>query len=199
MKALHSNARCIADKFLAHLFCWPNDLHLKILIFTLGDTSSASCSFCIPGTYSGRGQSSCSICNTGTYSSKTGATSSAECAIVLKIFQVLVPYLLEEITENIKNRIALAVSNVLGIPGSNIVLTFSSYKAFRRQQAKVLMIVGIIDFQGSASNYASKITQENLNIEMWALGLKSGQLLMITGMFKTDVNLMNLNLLKSQQ
>jgi hypothetical protein len=152
-----------------------------ILILNLGFTSSAACSVCIPGTYSVCGQSSCTTCDTGTYSTKTGATSSAECGFVLKIFEFQAPYLLDEVTENIKSRISLAVSNVLGIPARNVVLAVSTYLAFRRQQSKVLVSVGILDYQGSVANYASKLTQEKLNIEMVALGLKSVQVL-ITGM-----------------
>jgi hypothetical protein len=161
---------------------------------TSGATSSAACSVCIPGTYSGHGQSSCSKCNTGTYLTKTGATSSAECGLVLKIFQFEVPYLLEEVTDDMKKRISLAVSNVLGVSASNIVLTFSSFIPSRRQQTKMLVSVGIIDFQGSAASYVSKVTQEKLNLEMGALGLKSGQLVPVTGMLTFDLSFMNLNL-----
>jgi hypothetical protein len=100
----------------------------------------------------------------------------------LKILQFEVPYLLEEVTDDMKIRLSLVLSNLLGVPASNVVLTFSSYIASRREQAKVLVSVGIIDFQGSAASYASKITQENLNLEMGALGLKSGQLVLTTGM-----------------
>jgi hypothetical protein len=154
-----------------------------MLILASGETLSAACSVCVPGTYSRLGQSSCSLCYTGTYSSKTGATSSADCGIVLQIFKFEVSILLEEVNDDIKKRMSLAISNVLGVPASNVVLAYSSYIASRRQQTKVLVSVGIVDFQGSAASYASKVTQENLNLEMGALGLKSGNLIPITGIF----------------
>ncbi len=56
----------------------------------------------------------------------------------------------------------------------------------------MLVSVGIIDFQGSAAGYVSKVTQEKLNLEMGALGLKSGQLVPVTGMLTFDLNLMKL-------
>jgi hypothetical protein len=167
-------------------------VHLKQFILISGVALSSACTFCIPGTYSERGQSSCITCNTGTYSTKAGTTSSAGCGIVTKIFQFEAPYLLEEITDSIKNRISLAVSNVLGVPASNVVLSFSTYIESRRLQAKVLVSVGIVHFQGSAASYASKVTQEKLNFEMGALGLKSGQVIQSPGIFKFHVNLINL-------
>jgi hypothetical protein len=99
----------------------------------------------------------------------------------LQIFQFSAPYLLAEVTEDIKRRMTLAVANVLGVLASNVVLTIFSYTADRRQQSSVLVRVGITNFQGSAGSYASKVTQERFNIEMQALGLKSGQLVPITG------------------
>jgi hypothetical protein len=158
---------------------------LKLDSLFLGGTSSSTCYVCIPGTYSGLGQSSCSICYSGTYSTKTGATSSAECRIVLKIFQFEAPYQLTEVTENIKNRMSLAVSNVLGVPAYNVVLTFVTYMGYtsRRQQTVLRVSVGIIDFQGSAASYASKVTQQKFDFEMGALGLKSGQVTPMTGIF----------------
>jgi hypothetical protein len=103
--------------------------------------------------------------------------------MVLQIFQFSAPYLLAEVSEDMKRRMSLAVANALGVLASNVVLTISSYVADRRKQTSVLVRVGITNFQGSAASYASKVTQERFNIEMQALGLKSGKLVPITGIF----------------
>ncbi len=77
---------------------------------------------------------------------------------------------------------SLAIANVLGVDARNVVLTFSSVILDRRaQQTGVLVRAGIADFEGSAAVYASKITQDNLNTEMAAVGLKSGTLISFTG------------------
>ncbi len=149
---------------------------------TLGGISAAVCSTCLAGTYAEFGWSTCSSCDLGTYATKTGATSSATCEIVLQIFQFKAPYLLTDVTENIKSRMSLAVANVLGIISSNVVLSFTTSVFDRRQQAGVLVSAGITDSQVSAASYASRLTQDKLNTEMVALGLKSIQLVQITGM-----------------
>ncbi len=164
--------------------CDPTN-DILILLCPLGATSAAACSQCRSGTYSIFGQSACSNCSSGTYSSSSGATSSAACRFVLKIFQFKALYLLEDITDEIRIRMSLAVANVLSVNVSNVILTFSStsIEGRRGQQPGVLVSAGITEFQGSAKDYAPRVTQDKLNNELSALGLRSVQIVEIAGVF----------------
>ncbi len=125
------------------------------------------------------GLSACSSCTPGTYTTNIGASSSLDCKIVMQLFQFRPPYLLSEVTDNIKLRMSTAVANLLAVLVSNVVLTISSVE--RRQQTSLLVIVGITNVQGSAASYLLRVTQERFNTEMKALGLKSGQVEFVTG------------------
>jgi hypothetical protein len=149
-----------------------------------GGKTSAACSICSAGTYSDFRQTACSSCKAGTYATETGATSSAACIFVLHIFQFKAPYSPSEIIGDMQSRILLAAANVLGVNASSVVLTFESVLFDRRgQQAGVLISVGITAVQGSAASYASRVTQDKLNIAMAVAGLNNAQLFSIVGLF----------------
>ncbi len=83
----------------------------------------------------------------------------------------------------------LAVAHVLGVNVSIVVLDFASFTFDRRgQQSGVLVSAGVTDFQVSVANYGSRVTQDRLNTEMAAVGLNSGLLVSIAGVFHIQVH-----------
>jgi hypothetical protein len=101
---------------------------------------------------------------------------------IAPIFEFKAPYQLSEITDQIRNKMILAVAKILRVNESSIVLTFSSVILRRRallQPNGVLVSVGLSNFYGSASMFSSRITLENLNAAMAAEGLESVLLITI--------------------
>jgi hypothetical protein len=92
------------------------------------------------------------------------------------ILQFKTTYLLSEITDTVQQKIATAITNVLGVDTKAIALTFSEIDIQGRQllQLKgVLVDVVLLGFQGSPSEFASRLTDKNINLQMQALGLRS--------------------------
>jgi hypothetical protein len=141
----------------------------------------------------GGGQGSCSTCPDGSYSSSSGSvsciqstTASNSASSIVPIFDFKAPYLLSEITDQIRIKMVQAIAKMLGVNNSSVVLTFSSAFLRRRvllQKTGVLVSVGLTDLQSSASILASKITSDNINAAMKAEGLDAVQLItnFITG------------------
>ena len=73
-----------------------------------------------------------------------------------------------------------AIASVISVNASKLVLTIVDASMRRRrllQQQGVLVSVFLQDFKSSTSQFASLLTQERLNVQMTALGLKSIQLI----------------------
>jgi hypothetical protein len=100
---------------------------------------------------------------------------------MVTVFQFKAPYLLSEITENIRAKMVLAIANILDVNASMVVLEFSSIvlRTALLEKAGVLVSVGLIDFQEPVSVFATRITQENINAKMGAEGLMAVQLLAV--------------------
>jgi hypothetical protein len=109
---------------------------------------------------------------------KLGISSSSLQVFVLCQFKA--QYQLSEVTNIVRSKMIIAVSNVLEVNTSTVVLDLTSTILRRRtllQQAGVLVSVGLTNMHQPASIFTARITQERLNAEMAAQGLKSVQLL----------------------
>ncbi len=98
----------------------------------------------------------------------------------MQILQYKVSYLLSEITIDIRNNMAKAVASLINVNASKLVLSIVDASLRRRgllQQQGVLVSVFLQDFKGSTLEFASMLTQERLNTQMTALGLKSVQII----------------------
>jgi hypothetical protein len=139
--------------------------------------------------FKGGGQGSCSTCPDGSYSTTSGSVSCIQVTTTSNsgmsfapIFDFKAPYQLSEITDQIRIKMVLAISKMLEVNKSSVVLVFSS--AFLRrtallQKTGVLVSVGLADLQSSASIFASKITSDNINAAMKSEGLDAVQLITI--------------------
>jgi hypothetical protein len=103
---------------------------------------------------------------------------------VTSIFQFRAQYQLSEVTEDVRSKMLFAVANTLGVETSSVILRFVLLQDRGQrsllQQTGVLVSVGLVNFYGSVSLLLSRLTQENLNLKMQAVGLKSVQLIIIT-------------------
>ncbi len=130
------------------------------------------------------------IVTAGSTSCTTAATSAAASSglggqlltnsnsSLVPIFAFKAQYQLSEITSDIRERMTKAVASLLQVNTLGIVLSFASATLRNVQQQEfVLVRVGLVNFQGSTAAFASIITQENLNSEMAAMGIKSVELL----------------------
>ncbi len=95
---------------------------------------------------------------------------------IVQIFQFKAQYQLSDITSDIRDRMTTAVSNLLKVNAKNVSLSFVSVP-LRIMQEFVIVSVGLVNFQGSLAGFSSMITQEGINAEMAAAGLKSVELL----------------------
>ena len=131
------------------------------------------------------------MCEQGYYSSAPGATSSAACLLLTSapispVFEFVIQYQLSDIAAEIKSSMTLAISSMLQVNASQVVLRFAT-TVLRRgvkhrillQQSDIIVIVGLVRFQGSVATLASMITEDNLNSKFAAEGLKSVELLTI--------------------
>jgi hypothetical protein len=114
----------------------------------------------------------------GSVVSKT--TSDATPSTVL-ICQFEANYQISEITEDIRSKLLLAVSNTLGVDASLLVLAFVevdlSLRSEHRVQVRgVLVSVSLKVAQGSTTPAFAPISQESLNIRMNLLGLRAVKL-----------------------
>ena len=122
------------------------------------------------------------------------ATPSTATAIVVPVLEFMIPYLLSDITEDIKFKMAVALSAALNIGDPSIVvLTFKEASLRRRkllQQTGVLVTVGLRGFTGSASQLASKVSLASLNNQLAMQGLKQAQSLQVisTGSNSTGIS-----------
>jgi hypothetical protein len=98
---------------------------------------------------------------------------------VVTIFQFKSAYQFSEINEGLRQNMALAVSRVLEVPTSSIVLTIieAGMRRTLLQQKGVLVSVGLKGYFGSTSAFTARVTQDNINAKMTALGLKSAQII----------------------
>jgi hypothetical protein len=107
-------------------------------------------------------------------------TSDATPSNVL-ICQFEANYQISEITEDIRSKLLLAVSNTLGVDASLLVLAFAevdlSLRSEHRVQVRgVLVSVSLKVAQGSTTPAFAPISQESLNIRMNLLGLRAVKL-----------------------
>ena len=128
----------------------------------------------------------CQICLSlaGTASATSSATlaqTAAAAPSYLVIAQFQIAYQLSDITADIQSRMTLAVSQVLGVDVSRVLLTFASINLRRNnlrhllQQQGLLVTTSLAGFQGNstaAAQLAMQLTQDNLNRRMTGLGLK---------------------------
>jgi hypothetical protein len=94
---------------------------------------------------------------------------------VVPIFQFTVGYKLAEITQDLQSKMIIAIASAIEVNTSTVVLTFSTMgRQLRglRQLTGVLATVGLKNFQGSPSLFASQLSQDRINLHMIALGLK---------------------------
>ncbi len=108
-------------------------------------------------------------------------TASIACSLIpipsgsVKIVQYKAPYLLSEITIDIRNKMAKAIASSISVNANTVVLSIVDASLRRRrllQQQGVLVSAFLQDFKGSTSEFALLLTQERLNTQMAALGLK---------------------------
>jgi hypothetical protein len=112
--------------------------------------------------------------------SSGGQLSTTSASEIVPIFQFKAQYPLSDITSEIRDKMTMAVAKLLQVNTGSVILSFTS--VIRRvrvlqQQEFVLVSVGLVNFQGSRAAFASMITQENVNFQMAAAGLKSVDLL----------------------
>lgn len=160
--------------------------------------------------FSTGGKSSCYACPDGSYASASGteecifyktnssslqpATTNAISEMTatlnsangtIPVFQFKAPYQLNEITDGIRGKMIHAISNILEVNPNMVFLEISSIVVRRWElldQAGVLVNVGLINFHDSVSIFPTRLTQEHVNAQMTAEGLKAVQLI---GMFLT--------------
>ena len=100
-------------------------------------------------------------------SSSTAPSNSTVGVTIL--FQFQAPYSLTELTDDLREKMVLAVAKALGVNPSEVVLSFDAVGRRRvLQQSGVLVSVGV---RGSVAGI-SQISQEVLNSQMAAMGLK---------------------------
>jgi hypothetical protein len=98
----------------------------------------------------------------------------------VQILQFKASYLLSEITTDVRNKMAQAIASVISVNASKVVLSIVDVSLRRRkllQQQGVLVGVYLQDFKGSPLEFAALLTQERLNAQMTAFGLKPIQLI----------------------
>jgi hypothetical protein len=94
------------------------------------------------------------------------------------IFQFKAPYQLSDISNDIQNKITVAVANLLRVNKGNVILSFASITIrVLKLQACVLVSVGLVNFQGFEPAFTSLITQDDINFHMAMQGLLSVELL----------------------
>ena len=116
--------------------------------------------------------------------SNTVNVSSTSSAVVVSILEFKALYLLSEITNEVQDKMTLAVAHTCNIDAGNIVLSFTDIILRRRkllQQHGVLVNVGVQNFQGSVSALVSLLTQESINSHMAAQGLRPVQIVITPG------------------
>jgi hypothetical protein len=130
------------------------------------------------------GASSCSsvaVTSTTVFTTATasnGQPSTTADTNIVPIFQFKTQYQLSDMTSDISNRMTTAVANLLQVNTKTVVLSFNTVNLRTLlQKESVLVSVGLVNFQGSTTGFASMITQENIKSEMAAVGLKSVELL----------------------
>jgi hypothetical protein len=102
-----------------------------------------------------------------------GKTTTGSAANMVQIFEFIANYQLADVNSDIQNRMTVAVANMLQVNSSQVFLSFSAVTLRAlSQQESVLVHVALINFQGSTMAISSVITQENINYQMVAIGLK---------------------------
>ncbi len=96
----------------------------------------------------------------------------------MTLFQFKVAYQLSEITEDIKNKLLVAISKALGLDKSTLFLSFAEADMNRRAavQKGVLATVSLVNHGSPTTSLLSLITEDSINSQMSAQGLKSVQL-----------------------
>ncbi len=100
--------------------------------------------------------------------------------VIVTIFQFKSEYRISEINEELRQNMAVAISRALEVDANSVILTITEAymrRALLQQQRGVLVTVGLKGYHGSTSDFASKITQDNINSKMTAFGLKSAQII----------------------
>jgi hypothetical protein len=116
------------------------------------------------------------------------SSTYAEGVVVILVFKSA--YLLSEINADVRLNMTLAISSVLEVPTSNLVLTFTEAVMGRTllQQKGVLVTVGIKGYHLSSSSFTTRITQDNINAKMAIFGLKPAQIMYSeAGMCEMDI------------
>lgn len=102
-----------------------------------------------------------------------GVSSCKPVAAAVVILQFKTTYLLSEITDIVQHKMVTAIANALGVENNTIALTFSEVDILVRVLKGVLVDVILPGFKGSPSEFASRLTDQNINLQMEAMGLKS--------------------------
>jgi hypothetical protein len=96
------------------------------------------------------------------------------------ILQFKTSYLLSEISDTVRNKMATAIANVIGRDSKDIALSFSETDIQGRRllvQKGVLVDVILLNFKGSPDVFASNLTESNINSQMVSMGLKPVQVM----------------------
>ena len=163
---------------------------------TAGADSSGVCLKCGAGTYFQVGQSTCLPCLEGKYATEQGTMLPAACTpiitsstgtnlaihIVVTIFQFKALYPMSDITEEIQNKMTIAIAKLLEFNASSVLLNFAPVNLRREVHSRTLpegtlVTVGLVNFQGSAAQFAPLIDQQRIDSEMATEGLMSVELL----------------------
>ena len=206
--------------------CIPSPEHSGCSV--AGATSSGSCLACEVGSYSSTtGQSTCIQCLQGSYTTTSGSSLQSACtqlltskafpisgqpltstaANIVQIFQFKAQYQLSEISQDIQDRMTIAVANLLLVNKSSVILSFASVSLQRQFKLRVLLKqegvldgVGLSNFYESTSAFNSLISQQSINYQMAAQKLKPVILVMAlsgstvsTGMSKSECSVASQN------
>jgi hypothetical protein len=95
---------------------------------------------------------------------------------VIQIFQFIAPYGISDITDVMLTKMISAIAAVLNVETSSVILTFAPFHPGRRhllqQKSYVVVSVGLRNFNQPAGEFASRMTQDNLNLNMGKVGLE---------------------------
>ena len=148
------------------------------------------------------------MCIASSYSTIQGATSPTDCVpqvqstsdqsqlsnnatrYFVQIFEFTTSYDFAEMTDVVRGKMQLAISNMLKISQDFVVLVIyrvqDDKKGRQMLQTSFLVKVGLIGYTGSLSNLVSRITEQNLISELLALGLNSIRLVFMSKSTPSD-------------
>jgi hypothetical protein len=104
-----------------------------------------------------------------------GVSACEPVADAVVILQFKTAYILSEITDTVQQKMTTAIANLLGVDTRTIALTFFEIEIQGRQLLAlkgVMVHVILLGFKGSPSEFASRLTSKDINLQMDAMGLK---------------------------